>query len=249
MTYNDKHFYCIPGQENQSSRLTRSLHALQSQLCPAGSSSERCFYSQLSMFIRMHDSIMDPVALRNIGKRNVPTRNFGQLQNNKNTDFSLNVLPVSELQTRLEEIRNIAGMINILKDLLDERKANEASEEPENSFIQPVLFHPEEVSDRQNNELRNMMLPVENFSGDYSLETANVKDSMDNAIADILGLKGNEETDNNDGIVESKVKKDISRNVPLEKRQLICPPDSTERECFDNAFSYYVRLLKSLKSH
>lgn len=46
------------------SRQTRSI-----RLCPPGMSGEQCFYSQLAMFVRQHNSFTDPVALRNIGKR------------------------------------------------------------------------------------------------------------------------------------------------------------------------------------
>ena len=40
------------------------------RMCPPGMSGEQCFYSQLAMFVRQHNSFTDPVALRNIGKRN-----------------------------------------------------------------------------------------------------------------------------------------------------------------------------------
>jgi hypothetical protein len=195
----------------------------------------------------MYDSLMDPVALRNIGKRNLPTRKntLAHLQNDKNTGYNLDIKPQSDLQTRLQDIRNIAGMIDILKNLLDDTGANESPEEIEDTYDQSVLFNPDEATDEKNNELENVILPEVTLSGDYGLDKTNDNNSLENVIAMVLGLNNNKGRNNND--LKSNI--GISIKSPIEKRQLICTSSSTQRECFDNAFAYYVRLLKSLQSH
>jgi hypothetical protein len=117
------------------------MQALQSQLCPEGSSSERCFYSQLSIFIRMHDELMDPVALRNIGKRNLPIRrnSFNHFQNHMNTGISPDVIPLLDLQSRFQEIKNSADIIDILTKLLGDTSSNEKPWYNENKYVQPLL--------------------------------------------------------------------------------------------------------------
>ncbi|KAH3752660.1 hypothetical protein DPMN_187281 [Dreissena polymorpha] len=59
--------------ENVPRRVSRSLHALHQRLCPVGTSSERCFRKHLSIFASIANPI-DPVKLRNIGKRSEPMK-------------------------------------------------------------------------------------------------------------------------------------------------------------------------------
>ena len=54
--------------DDQQRPMTRQTRGI--RMCPPGMRSEQCFYSQLAMFVRQHNSFTDPVALRNIGKRN-----------------------------------------------------------------------------------------------------------------------------------------------------------------------------------
>ena len=74
------------------------------RLCPHGMSGEQCFYSQLAMFVRQHNSFTDPVALRNIGKRNGNVRRAGDTSDIEYYDtpfddeypIDINQLPKSE---------------------------------------------------------------------------------------------------------------------------------------------------------
>ena len=72
-------------------RLARSI-----RLCPHGMSGERCFYSQLAMFVRQHNSFTDPVALRNIGKRNVINErpNFDDNKDYFDDDYYRHIAPL-----------------------------------------------------------------------------------------------------------------------------------------------------------
>lgn len=58
-----------PLNPTTTSRDRRSTKGLHSRLCPPGASRESCFVNQLMVYMRMQDSLLDPVALRNIGKR------------------------------------------------------------------------------------------------------------------------------------------------------------------------------------
>ncbi|KAK3608538.1 hypothetical protein CHS0354_010400 [Potamilus streckersoni] len=46
------------------------LRRTRENMCPVGMNPEQCFYSHLSMYIKLQNSLTDPVSLRNIGKRN-----------------------------------------------------------------------------------------------------------------------------------------------------------------------------------
>ncbi|XP_053383959.1 uncharacterized protein LOC123536483 [Mercenaria mercenaria] len=242
----------LPIQDNNEdtespSRLTRSLHALQSQLCPEGSSSERCFYSQLSMFMRMQDSLMDPVALRNIGKRNSPhdqNENLDQLQNEDSANTGLGLISDPNIQIRLLQLRNFAAMLNGLKNLLDHSDASSHQNGIKTSQFASFLFTPSGLPDGQTNGLRqkglNQQIRVSTKAG--------TEPSINNMMERFLGFNPNSGNENSE-VIESQMKRNIASHPSLEKRQIICSSASSRLECYDNALAYYVRLLKTLKSH
>lgn len=239
-----------------SSRLARSSHALHSRLCPEGSSSESCFYSQLSMFMRMQDSLMDPVALRNIGKRSSNTRKYAgsELHSTENTydvDIGLNHAPNNkgentEQTNYSKQLKNFVKMLDELRTVLSWKDLD-----AEYSNSRNIYFYPSDLASEGKGEgaqRKNILAVNEDFLPSLNTILENIGKENKNFLVNYLSL-GNGQDDIEEKTLPSPMTKDILQAPSVQKRQIICPKGVSRLNCYDNALAYYLRMLKTLKNH
>lgn len=233
--YNNIILHCVFLDDGKTSRLTRSLHALQSQLCPEGSSSERCFYSQLSMFMRMQDSLMDPVALRNIGKRSsIHDGSVPSTTKNDKDFLDVGLHEMTNHQTAkaaLPSIPQFNSMLNVLKSI---SRNGEAS--PKGN-----TFEWEKEFDNPADQMKYINTISEPFQLSQKMFDLTSKGHGSDDIGNFQDYKNTDRT--------GKEALEPLMDTYVSKRQIICPPGVSRLNCYDNAFAFYMRLLKTLKNH
>lgn len=186
------------------------------------------------MFMRMQNSLMDPVALRNIGKRTAPT----MLGMEINTDsLTRNVL--SKIRHKSKSISapsNHMQRVKLFKDALMLLHRNIDDTEADYSEDVHFMFKPSDLTDQR----------IDKYW-----------DKPESAVDDIFerDLRGNQleqYLDLNTGVRNTNKFANVKRTSPsfsVRKRQIICPHGMPRLDCYDNALAFYMRLMKTVEDH
>ncbi|KAL4225124.1 hypothetical protein ACF0H5_015817 [Mactra antiquata] len=212
-----------------NSRQSRSMHALHARLCPEGTSSKNCFYSQLSMFMQMHEPLRDLASSRSIGKRSMP---------------ALNYIPASS--NTIDTNDNVAYI----------RKLLMTDDDKESDIFDPIspaktpAYTIEDTDDVFNvNDIEGTDNEL-NIFGSNGQEFGKTNEYSDNRNINNFLLNKlftetvDKPTDNRFGLTN------IDLQYPsVNKRQIVCPPGKTKLNCYNDAFAYYMRMLQTVEDN
>lgn len=185
------------------------------------------------MFMRMQNSIMDPVSLRNIGKRNSPTKPDMEMEPNP---LMRNVL--SKIGHQLKSIATPSDYkqrVKIFEDTLLPFSRNTDDTGTDYSEDVNFLFKPSDFSHQRIDTYWDTPEPA--------VDTIFERDLRGNNLEQYFFTTG---VRNKNMFANAKR---TSPSFSVRKRQIICPNGMPRLDCYDNALAFYMQLMKTVEDH
>lgn len=178
---------------------------------------------------------MDPVALRNIGKRgNIHDGNVPFTTKTDKDFLDVGHHEMTNHQTPDEALPSIPQFNNMLNDLKAISRNGEAS--PKGN-----TFEWEKEFDNPAVQMKYINTIDEPFQLLHKMFGLTSKGHGSDDFGNYQDYKNTART--------GKEALEPPMATYVSKRQIICPPGVSRLNCYDNAFAFYMRLLKTLKNH